>query len=128
MHSVQKLYQNLGKVFYAVAAADDVVHNKEKNTLKKIVKSDWVDVDDFQDEYGTDAAYMIEIIFDWLDQNQPPAKSAFQEFKEFKKEHEEFFTPEINGLILKTSEEIAESFAGTNKKESEMISQLKMIL
>lgn len=128
MHSVQKLYQNLGKVFYAVAASDDVVQIEEKKALKKIVKSDWVDVDDFQDEYGTDAAYMIEIIFDWLDQNQPPAKRAFQEFKIFKKEHEEFFTPGINELILKTSEEIAESFAGKSKKESEMISQLKLIL
>lgn len=128
MQGIQKLYQNLGKLFYAVAASDKVVREEEKNTLKNIVKKDWVGVDDFKDEYGSDAAYLIEIIFDWLDENEPPAFSAFNDFRDFKKGHEEFFTPEIKRLILKTADQIASSFSGKNKSELIMLSQLKAIL
>ncbi|MFO8145841.1 MAG: hypothetical protein ACQEWG_03350 [Bacteroidota bacterium] len=128
MQDVQKLYQNLGKLFYAIAAADKVVHEEEKNALKNIVKEDWVNVDDFKDDYGTDAAYLIEIIFDWLDENQPSAFSAFNDFRDFKKDNEEFFTPGINKLIWKTADQIASSFSGKNKSELIMLSQLKAIL
>jgi len=128
MQGIQKLYQNLGKLFYAVAASDKVVHEEEKKTLKKIVKVDWVNVDEFKDEYGSDAAYLIEIIFDWLDENQPPAFTAFEDFKDFKKDHEEFFTPAINKLIWKTADQIASSFSGKNKSELILLSQLKAIL
>lgn len=128
MQGIQKLYQNLGKLFYAIAAADKVVSEEEKDTLKNIVKEDWVNVDDFKDDYGTDAAYLIEIIFDWLDENQPSAFSAFNDFKDFKKDHEEFFTPAIKKLIWKTADQIASSFSGKNKSELIMLSQLKAIL
>ncbi|MFO7721063.1 MAG: hypothetical protein R6W85_11545 [Gillisia sp.] len=128
MQDIQKLYQNLGKLFYAIAAADKVVHEEEKKTLKNIVRSEWLDVDDFKDEYGTDAAYLIEIIFDWLDENQPSAFSAFNDFKDFKKDNEKFFTPGIKKLIWKTADQIAASFSGKNKSELIMLSQLKAIL
>lgn len=128
MQDVQKLYQNLGKLFYAVAASDKVVREEEKKTLKNIVKEDWLKVDDFKDEYGSDAAYYIEIIFDWLDENQPPAFNAFDDFKNFKKENEELFTPAIKKLIWKTADQIASSFSGKNKSELIMLSQLKAIL
>ncbi|MFN4763038.1 hypothetical protein ACKGJN_07955 [Gillisia sp. Q332] len=128
MQGIQKLYQNLGKLFYAVAASDKVVREEEKNALKNIVKEEWLDVDDFKDEYGSDAAYLIEIIFDWLDENEPSAFSAFNDFKDFKKDHEEFFTPGINKLIWKTADQIASSFSGKNKSELIMLSELKAIL
>ena len=59
-------YQNLGKLFYAIAAADKTVHTAEINTLKEIVKTKWLDVDPTNDVFDTDAAYQIEIVFDWL--------------------------------------------------------------
>lgn len=53
MHSVQKLYQNYGKFFYAAAATDKVVSTGKRKTLKKSVKRDWVDVNNFEEEFGT---------------------------------------------------------------------------
>jgi len=128
MPSVEKLYENLGKLFYAIADADDVIHEEEIKTLRNIVEKDWVKVDDFHDEFGTDAAFLIEIMFDWLDENRPPAYQAFYEFKDFKEENEKFFTPDIKGLILKTAESIAISFDGKNNKEKQMLSKLREIL
>jgi hypothetical protein len=124
----QKFYQNLGKLFYAVAASDKVVKKEEIETLKNIVEQEWVSIDDYQDEFGTDTAYQIEIIFDWLEANQPDAFLAFKEFSDFKKEHENLFNSKINKLILKTADAIAASFVGINKSELIMLSKLKSIL
>lgn len=128
MPTVEKLYENLGKLFYAVADADDVIHKEEIDALKNIVEKDWVKVDDLHDEFGTDAAYLIEIMFDWLDENRPPAYQAFYEFKDFKDDNENYFTPDIKALILKTAESIAISFEGKNNKEKQMLSKLRKIL
>lgn len=124
----QKFYQNLGKLFYAIAASDKVVKKEELDTLKSIVEQEWVNIDDYQDEFGTDTAYQIEIIFDWLEKNQPDAFLSFDEFSDFKKEHEKLFNTKINRLIWKTADAIADSFAGKNKSELIMLSKLKSML
>ncbi len=61
--SVQ-FYQKLGKLFYAIAASDQVVRKVEHDKLKEIIKTEWLSVDDYEDDFHTDAAYQIEIVFD----------------------------------------------------------------
>ncbi|HLU51235.1 MAG TPA: hypothetical protein VKZ42_03660 [Flavobacteriaceae bacterium] len=53
----QKFYQSLGKLFYAIASVDKVVRKDEVEILKSLVKEKWLDLDDVEDEFGTDAAY-----------------------------------------------------------------------
>lgn len=124
----EKFYQNIGMLFYAVAASDKEVRAEEIKTLKMLVKEKWVPIDNAADEYGTDEAYKIEMTFDWLEENSPKAEWAFNEFREYKKEHEQLFTLEINQLIWETADAIAASFAGKNKSELIMLSKLKMLL
>lgn len=126
--SAQKLYQNLGKLFYAIAASDKVVRQEEIETLRNFLEREWVKIDAHQDEFGIDSAYQIEIIFDWLNENQPDANIAFDEFSNFKKENEDLFNVKINKLIWDTANTIAASFAGENKSELIMLSKLKSIL
>lgn len=128
LHTAQNFYQNLGKLFYAIAAADKVVREEEVKALKKIVEEEWLDIDKINDEFGTDTAYQIEIIFDWLDENQPDAEEAFKEFKEYRQEHSNLFDEKIDRLILRTSNEIADSFAGKNRAEIMMLTKLRSLL
>lgn len=128
MPSIEKLYENLGKLFYAIAAADNVIHEEEIETLERIVREDWVKVDDFKDEFGTDEAFYIEIMFDWMQENSPPAFQAFYEFKDFKEENEKLFTPQVKALTWKTAESIATSFEGKDPTEKTMLEKLKEIL
>lgn len=125
---VKKFYQNLGKLFYAVAATDNVVRQEEIAALKELVEKEWVHLDAFTDEYGTDAAYQIEILFDWLEENQPLAESAFQDFKNFKMENQDLFDSEMKNLIMRTADKIADAFAGKNKSELVMLSKLQGLL
>lgn len=123
----KEFYQNLGRLFYAIAASYKVVNKEEVSTLKKMIEEEWLHLDDFTDEFGTDSAYQIEIIFDWLEENQPNAETAFENFKQYKMENRKLFDKEMKSLIMRTAERIAHAFSGKNKAELVMLSRLQEI-
>jgi hypothetical protein len=117
-------YQNVARLFYAIAFVDKTVKEEEVEALKKIVREEWLDLDETEDEYKTDAAYQIETVFDWLVEQEFHANQCFDEFIEYKNEHDYFFTSDINALLLKTAGVIASAFAGKNKSELIMLAKL----
>lgn len=122
---IKKRYQHLGYLFYAIAAADRNIRQQEIGQLKQIVKKEWVNLEDTTDEFGTDAAFQIEIVFDWLTEDYGDAQDCFNHFKFYYKEHEYLFNKSVKKLVLKTVHAIADSFAGSNKAEKGMIQQLE---
>ncbi|MBV1924074.1 MAG: hypothetical protein KUG68_08610 [Flavobacteriaceae bacterium] len=132
MGAIQKeeisFYQSLGKLFYAIAASDKIVRVAEYDALRKIVTKAWKPLDDFEDEFHTDAALQIEIVFDWLDYKSLKAIDCFKEFASFKKENEYLFSSKRKNLIWETANAIANSFSGKNKSELIMLAKLKMVL
>ena len=64
--TIVALYQLLGQIFYAAAQADKTVRPEEIAELKQIVKDDWLDLENTVDEFNSDSAYQIEIVFDYL--------------------------------------------------------------
>jgi hypothetical protein len=122
-------YQNLGKLFYAIAASDGSVKFTEFNKLKQIVKTHWLNIDDIVDDYNSDAAFQIEIVFDWLNtDSEYNATDCYNDFVFYKKKHNALFTDKVKGLIMKTAGQIASSFAGVNKSELLMLAKLDMEL
>lgn len=120
-------YQKVGSLFFAVAMVDGSVHNKEVDKLKQLVREKWLPLDAIEDEYGTDSAFQIEIVFDWLLEYEKNSDECFKEFKEFYKEHPEVFTNKVKQLILETSGAIASSFAGKNKSELILLGKLQLL-
>ncbi|WP_426090471.1 hypothetical protein [Flavobacterium sp. DSR3-2] len=55
-------------------------------------------------------------------------EQVISDFKIFRTEHQHLFTPEINALILKTTNAIASSFSGKNKSEQVLTRELTFIL
>ena len=124
-----KFYQNLGKLFYAIAAADHEVRNTEFEKLKELIKSQWLQLDPIEDSFNTDAAYQIEIVFDWLNnQKVLDAKKCFNDFIDYKNKQHHLFTKNVKQLILKTGSAIAASFSGINKSELIILAKLDMEL
>ncbi|SHF39834.1 hypothetical protein [Pedobacter caeni] len=121
-------YQQLAKLFYAVAATDGKVRPEEIDELRKIVKNEWLSIDTSFDEYGTDFVYYILITFDWLYENDWDIKKAIPEFKIYKKNNEYLFRDPVNQLIFRTSAAIASAFAQRNKSELVFLSQLDIVL
>ncbi len=121
-------YQHLGRLFYAVAASDRVVRKSEYESLRKIVTSKWLQLDDIEDEFEVDAAFHIEIVFDWLDYREElNAEECFYLFEEYYHEHIDFFTEDIKKLIWDTCSGIANAFSGSNKSELIMLGRLKLL-
>ncbi|WP_339917430.1 hypothetical protein [Yeosuana marina] len=124
-----KFYQNLGKLFYAIAVADNNVKNTEFDKLKELVKQHWLELDSIEDIYTTDAAYQIEIVFNWLNsEKKTDANACFDDFVNYKNEQKHLFTSNVKELILKTAGAIAAAFSGINKSELIMLANLDMEL
>jgi|TARA_R110002110_G_scaffold85074_7_gene220968 hypothetical protein len=120
-------YQKIGELFYAVAASDKVVKKAEYNALQNMVTKKWKDMDDFEDSFHTDAAYQIEIVFDWFDYEHLDADHCFESFKNYYVDHQSFFTLERKKLIWETADNIASSFSGKNKAELIMLAKIKLL-
>lgn len=123
----QEFYQNLGKLFYAVAIADRKVHPKEIKKLKEAVRQHWLQLDDIVDEFGTDAAYQIETVFDWLLEHDKDGREYYKEFKTFYTDHKNLFNIEIKNLTVSTARAIALAFAGSNKAELIVLGRLQLL-
>jgi hypothetical protein len=123
----KNFYQKTGSLFFAFANADGTVHAKEVAILKSMIREKWLPLDDIEDDYGTDAAFQIEIVFDWLMEEDKNSDACFDEFKDFYKEHISIFTEPIKKLIFETSSAIANSFSGKNKAELMLLGKLRLL-
>ncbi|MCK0159243.1 hypothetical protein [Allomuricauda sp. F6463D] len=122
-----ELYQNLGKLFYAVAMADHSIHIKEMEKLNEVVRNHWLDVDKVEDEYGNDAAFQIISVFDWLLEYEKDNDAIYEEFEKFYYNHKTLFTTAIKNLTMSTSRAIAASFYGNNKSELILLGRLQLL-
>jgi hypothetical protein len=123
-----EFYQLLGKLFYSIAVIDKVVRKQEIEQLREIVKKEWIPIEREGDEFGTEAAYHIEIVFDWLLQNDWEIGPILAEFKQFKRKHPRLFSKMVIDLIDRTALAIADAFAGKNKIEKYFVHDLERIL
>lgn len=119
-------YQNIAKIFYAIAKVDRIIKKKEIEALKKIVKDEWLQIDEDFDVFGTDTAYQIEIVFDWLQSKDATSENCYEDFIEYYHNHSSSFSKEIKKLIMSTSTKIASAFACKNKSELILLTKLRL--
>ncbi|WP_339840088.1 hypothetical protein [uncultured Maribacter sp.] len=122
-----ELYENLGKLFYAMASVDGSVHTKEVDHLRSYLRSYWLDIDVIEDEYGTDAAFRIETTFDRCLEYEEKANDCFNYFKDFYLEHVKLFTPDVKRLTIDTANAMANAYAGKNKSELILLSKIEIL-
>jgi hypothetical protein len=124
----QTFYQKLGYLFYSIASADRRISQQEHDALQQIVKEDWLNLNDKTDAYGTDTAYQIQIIFDFLKEKEYHSESAYNIFNRYFKEHLHLFTDDVIDRIFHSSNRIADSLNGRNKSELQALARLHMLL
>jgi hypothetical protein len=124
----QKFYQQTGYLAYAVAAADKHITEAEVRTLKKEVTDNWLALEKTKDEFGTDAAYQIEIVFDWLAEESPSSKEAFEQFSDYVETAGPFLTDDLKMQLVDLANKIAISFHGANKAELDILFRIQKLL
>jgi hypothetical protein len=126
--TLTEFYQIVGKLCYGVAFIDQTINFQETAKLKALVRDKWIHLENGTDRYGTDLAYQIEIVFDWLVENNWDISQTIPDLKLFIKEHSTLFTKEVKQLILSTVYAIAAAFSGYNKSELVFASKIEEIL
>lgn len=121
-------YHSLGKLFYAIAAADKVVRDEEFSRLQLCVREYWLNLNNLEDVFGSDAAYLIEIVFEGVEALDEDAQDMFDAFIVYREEQSHFFTLEVKNIIIQTAWEVAHSFASVNKSELIMLGKLELAL
>ena len=110
-----------------MAMADHSIHMKEVEKLNETVRDHWLEVDDIEDEYGTDSAFQIISVFDWLLEYGKDSDQIYEEFEAFYTDYKILFTPQIKDLAMSTSRAIATAFAGSNKSELILLGRLQLL-
>ena len=120
-----QFYQNLGKIFYAIAVVDYVVRDEEYTTVINLVETYWLPEDSVLLSSKSDEKNAIIDTFKWLyEHKEEDADECYKSFISFKKSNPSIFTKNINALILKTVGKIAMSFSGQNKSELILLAKL----
>lgn len=121
-------YENLGKLFYALAAADNIVANNEFECLTKMVKTEWTCHSQLKEKFETASPLKILKTFDMCRYKKYDAEICLNEFKVFREKYPDIFTPAINRQIWSTAKIMAHCFPGINKSEVVMMAKIHGIL
>jgi uncharacterized tellurite resistance protein B-like protein len=124
----QLFYKELGRLLYAIAAADGHVADKEVATLKRIVSEQLVPQEVTTDHFGTDQAYITEFEFDVLADRVASVEGAFDSFIAYMARHHDDLTPERKELIYNAADAVANAFHGVNKHELPLLKKLRQHL
>ena len=126
--SKNKLHQNLGKLFYAVAMADKKIEEEEIAALKTDIFQRWYNLDSKLSGLVLDGHQEIITVFEQLQNTNAESDICFSEFQEFFNEQKQFFNEDLRKLIWDTAQAVASSFAKKNKSELILLARLKMLL
>ena len=122
------LYSELGKLLYAVADADGVVSEQERDGLYDLIRTRLLHREVHTDEYGTNDAWYAAFGFEAAEDQTLTAEEAFESFTEFLRERREQIDGDTRDLCLTLADRLAESYRHTNRKEKEMIQRLRELL
>ncbi|WP_252723839.1 hypothetical protein [Winogradskyella psychrotolerans] len=120
-HTNIEFDQNLGQLFYAIAATDNCVKDEEIKTLERIINKDWLPI-------NKNAASILETFKELWEDEHSNSERCFKRFVSFKRTHSELFNATLNSKILKTANAITTSFSGQNKSELIQLAKLDLEL
>jgi uncharacterized tellurite resistance protein B-like protein len=121
----QLFYKELGRLLYAIAAADGTISQKEMIMLKRIVSEQLVPQEVTTDHFGTDQAYITEFEFDVLADRSASVEGAFDSFIAYMARHRNDLTPERKALIYSAADSVANAFHGVNRHELPLLKELR---
>ena len=128
MNNPRRFYKELGNLFYAIAAADKKISEKEKKALDEEVQFAWKHYDNTTDRFGTDRAYLIEFEFEAMEDMDEPAESAFRSFQDYFTEFESQIDSPTRHRIFNSARHIAEGMRKINQEELTYLMRLKKLM
>lgn len=115
------IFEQVGNVFYAVAAGQNVKALKVDD-LKSLIAKDWLPRAHGSEPVASHEAHCILMTMDALEASRTTARDAFKEFSKFYDLHSHIFTADVKQRILATAEEIDQAFqTGLSHENAQLI-------
>ena len=121
----REFYTELGKLLYAIADADGVISPQERKSLDELISTRLAHREIHTDEFGTNDAWYAMFEFEVAEDQAMTADEAFQSFSEYLDSRKDEVDEETLSLCLTLADRLAESYHHTNKREKELLRQLK---
>ena len=121
-------FKKLGNLYFAIAAADQKITAKEKQSLEEIIQFQWKHTNHTTDRFGTDAAYLILFQFETLADGIVNPEHAYESFAHYYSEHMTEMDEPPRRKIFQSAVHIAESVRGVNHSELDYLLRLKNLL
>lgn len=128
MNDSRRFYKELGNLFYAIAASDKVIGQKERQKLDEEVQFAWRHYDHTTDRFGSDRAFLIEFEFEAMEDEMTPAEDAFRSFSDYFSDNEKEFDKQTRKRIFNSATHIAETVRKINVAEHKYLSRLKKLM
>jgi hypothetical protein len=121
-------YRELGKLLYAIAAADNNITSAERKSLSNEITQRLLHKERSTDAYGTNKAWDTQFSFETTEDQGTTVDEAFDEFLDYIKTYKNQLKEDEVDICLKLADHIADSYHHINKKENKLLAQLRQAL
>ena len=118
------LYTEIGRLAYAIASADGIIHSSEVEKVCDFIGREIEQVGS-DDKISEEAVLQAVVEFNILRNQNASAKEAYLKFLNFIDDHSELFTLRIKNLCMNISLRIASAYEGIDETERALIDKLK---
>jgi hypothetical protein len=119
-----RLYSEVGKLLYAIAASDKKISDAEKRTLLSSTHKALSKIKE-TDRYGTPVLFYSEIEFAFLEEELVDPEDAIRSFINYIEEHYSAITLKEIELIRELAWEVATSFNNIDQAENKMLNKME---
>jgi hypothetical protein len=117
MKNSKQYYKELGKMVYAVAIADGVVSETERETLRNFVLKNLVSHEQDLDSSGMNKAFYVDFEFDDSVEQHRDSNEAMRSYVNFVHSNFETGDEELMHQSLALLDKVAEAYSRAKEKE-----------
>jgi len=125
-HMALEFYQHIGKLFYALTAADNAIREEEFALFNALINDRWILSTGIKTEDTASSILQIKNTFKRLQNLNSNANSCFNECLIYINTNKTLFSPKLKALILNTAQQLASIVANKNKSELIMLAKLEL--
>lgn len=116
MKNIKQYYKELGKLVYAVAAADGVIQPEEREQLHQFVLKEMASHEASVDSSGMNQAFYVDFEFDATEEKHPSSEVVIKSYARFVHNNFESNDSELISNSLKLLEAVALAYTKKNEK------------
>lgn len=116
MKNIKQYYKELGKLVYAVAAADGVIQPEERDKLHQFVLKEMASNETSVDSSGMNQAFYVDFEFDATEEKHPSDSEIIKSYSRFVHNNYESNDGPLIANSLKLLEAVALAYTKKNEK------------